>query len=867
MRKKIAKIFLILAMIFAVPFGASAFSQITNYSHIKTGVVNYASEWTTYLPANIRNQVLEWEAHHFDIVDSGLDLTMYNPNAIWGIYKDNAFVYPTEIPAIRTFADSNGFNFEDILLHMKTDYQVSSSYAWTNQTNGMDMFDVFEGANGILLQNGSTFVDETTQAYNATTADVPITDKILFGYGEPFAEINFNLSTVAAGGVNIFWEYWNGSGPDGGWNALNLSSDTTNALTQNGKVTFVPPADWIRTTENGSQSKWWVRAVAVGGTTKPIATKIYGDNWMATDGTNNCRGWDETDPNILNKGLGELEYNPTPATASSAKFRYQARVTGIQGWGATFGNPANIQNGKRTFAQYLTSYILKNVQGTNYNSTFFDDAETSPAIISPANEVANESDYTDSHTGTYVQEKIAQTQEEASEINLSLPKLIIGKNTTSSAMAYVGDWSLHENLFQAISTGSESFNVGATVSFDQYLHANNPTDIAGVFMIGDTYPDMNKDTNSNWYFWDRGNRGPLSALTAYYMGANPNTYFAYNSLGWSYYETDDFIYYSSNSTTLTQDLIADSSSATKNIYGNDFSAFPTTGTLELKIGDSSDTEVLSSFTKKSSTWLQTTVPIHFNHSVGEKIQFAVRAHQAADTIPLDGSVTRYANTFPAVYYNIGAPDSNGQNGGSRNLDWIDGSTLSWANGADQFVQQTLDTSTAVNVTTSTLAITGTKWGDSTKVRFVGQNLPAPLSQNTTYWLTNTADGSAKIAATSSDAYSASVGVVGHTINLTSAGLGTFQIYRVGQNIWRRDYTNAIILHRPAQWNSSAAEYNTYSMPIDLGGTYYPLKADGTLASPITSISLRTGEGAILIKASAVSSDKTAPAAPSGLSVQ
>ena len=36
---------------------------------------------------------------------------------------------------------------------------------------------------------------------------------------------------------------------------------------------------------------------------------------------------------------------------------------------------------------------------------------------------------------------------------------------------------------------------------------------------------------------------------------------------------------------------------------------------------------------------------------------------------------------------------------------------------------------------------------------------------------------------------------------------------------------------------------------DLGGTYRPLRADGTLGDPVTSVSLRNGEGAILVQAS------------------
>lgn len=69
-----------------------------------------------------------------------------------------------------------------------------------------------------------------------------------------------------------------------------------------------------------------------------------------------------------------------------------------------------------------------------------------------------------------------------------------------------------------------------------------------------------------------------------------------------------------------------------------------------------------------------------------------------------------------------------------------------------------------------------------------------------------------------------------------------------QDVWRRDYTNAVVLHRPATWSSNISEYDTASVPISLNATYYPLSADGFTGAGITSIALRTGEGAILMKA-------------------
>ena len=67
-------------------------------------------------------------------------------------------------------------------------------------------------------------------------------------------------------------------------------------------------------------------------------------------------------------------------------------------------------------------------------------------------------------------------------------------------------------------------------------------------------------------------------------------------------------------------------------------------------------------------------------------------------------------------------------------------------------------------------------------------------------------------------------------------------------VWRRDYTNCIVLYRPGYYNSTVTEYTTPSNPIALGGTYYLLAADGSTGPAITTIQLRTQEGAILMKA-------------------
>ncbi len=70
-------------------------------------------------------------------------------------------------------------------------------------------------------------------------------------------------------------------------------------------------------------------------------------------------------------------------------------------------------------------------------------------------------------------------------------------------------------------------------------------------------------------------------------------------------------------------------------------------------------------------------------------------------------------------------------------------------------------------------------------------------------------------------------------------------------VYARQYAYALVLYKPlsstdngsANGTTADATATTYS----LNGTYRPLNADGTLGMPVTSVTLRNGEGAILIK--------------------
>jgi hypothetical protein len=70
-------------------------------------------------------------------------------------------------------------------------------------------------------------------------------------------------------------------------------------------------------------------------------------------------------------------------------------------------------------------------------------------------------------------------------------------------------------------------------------------------------------------------------------------------------------------------------------------------------------------------------------------------------------------------------------------------------------------------------------------------------------------------------------------------------------IYQRDYEKALVLYKPLSYargsKASPSLDDETATSHDLKGTYRPLAADGSLGQPVTSISLRNGEGAILVK--------------------
>lgn len=116
--------------------------------------------------------------------------------------------------------------------------------------------------------DGTTFVDETTDANSSGNADWTIFpsseaagDYAAIGFTKPFTKLVFDYANGTAGvGGAVTWEYWNGSA----WTALTNVTDNTTGFTASVadtlSVSWTEPTDWAKRVLSSGKSLYYVRA-------------------------------------------------------------------------------------------------------------------------------------------------------------------------------------------------------------------------------------------------------------------------------------------------------------------------------------------------------------------------------------------------------------------------------------------------------------------------------------------------------------------------------------------------------------------------------------------------------------------------------
>jgi len=151
--------------------------------------------------------------------------------------------------------------------------------------NGDIRWDVWDDITSCFFNNGTSgFVDETTDANNATINDVQLPpvqtsdpgDAIYFGSTNKFSLVQVKYSTAGSySGGTSDWEYWNGSA----WSSLTITDPTSkfSASANTYELVFTPPDDWEYTTVNSVEGffirlNYSVAATSV--TTQPLGDEM-----------------------------------------------------------------------------------------------------------------------------------------------------------------------------------------------------------------------------------------------------------------------------------------------------------------------------------------------------------------------------------------------------------------------------------------------------------------------------------------------------------------------------------------------------------------------------------------------------------------
>jgi len=788
-------------------------SESSGLSHIKTNITVYLNNrlqapemkaWIDPRPTSIKTSAT----------------TPYNFTTKQYFYLDvyvlSSFGQATEYV---DYLKANGWVYEPTFVHAKTDYtSANANLTWLQS----DKFDRFENANGVMrTADDIVYTDLTATAYSGSVTWQNI---MYIGYELPFDQVNLIIS-ASGNGIVRTWEYWNGVT----WSTL-LVKDGTNTFASSGQVGFTPPSDWAIKVINGSRRKYFVRCRITAATTSPVTSAVKGDTWL-NGSVQAARGWNASDANIVNAGT-ELEYNPTPPAGSSAKFPYQARITA---WSNNhfIMNPGNVQGGVRPWSQYVAS-VFKTKHALGFES-FGDD-------MGGGYPLSANNDFVGTATDWDTQMK-AHINEFVTSYHATYPNGIIGGNYYTTSRFPYTDFAYLEATSIASRPGSNlpyATNLNYD-NFDPSIIPYNPPDARvgsnlppkfGVIIQTDLYDDLWPQFHVNVQ-WDRSNRGPMTALAKHYILQNDNTVFEYQTQTGFIYDHIDAVFYldPTKRANLTSALTADA--------------------------------VMKTITHSGTTATAVTVTPH-GWSTGDSIKIT-----DANPLEYNGifSIT-VVNPTTFTYTMLSTPTTDATFAGqqyksSRNIYGTDFSQFPSGTINIKIDDEVLRCSKVNNTTLLLTKPIYSLHNVGSTIRFSEIKYQAQGGsyriKDVHYWAKWFPAIETNVGLPDLNGYNAGVR------NLTWITGPTCGNGRA--DVWRRDYTNAIILLRTAHPyggmsnNPILCDQNDWRTPIDLGGTYYSLAADGTTGPAITTISLRAGEGAILMKSPLTGSPTTSPLPP------
>jgi hypothetical protein len=235
-----------------------------------------------------------------------------------------------------------------------------------------------------------------------------------------------------------------------------------------------------------------------------------------------------------------------------------------------------------------------------------------------------------------------------------------GANTADVNLAKSGQMFLTEtgNLtFGSFRYPTRAYNAGAG-AWDDYAPAANPgCATRQLAAIGDTQSEFTT-SDGFWYSWDRSNRGPMTALAAFYIHTNECTDLFYTTSGANLYlGSDDYTYWNAvPEFTLTQDLQADTASGVKYVYAN-FGSWA--GGEAVKIGTTGEYLSLTRVSGDVAPYsrMQTTEAVRFTYPAGSTSVWRLfKSNLGYEAMPPLSQIYSFGLYFPAMDIDVGVPD-------------------------------------------------------------------------------------------------------------------------------------------------------------------------------------------------------------------
>ena len=295
-----------------------------HYSHIRIAELAYSGNPMGAFEQNLLRNSVDLVVPNTSYLST---IQSASPNTPQLIYSNVSNLYQGLLADWLRYADSHGVSRELAFYH------VTRSTAFTGTSPSSQPVNWLWGAYQTVP--GGTTTDVTSAArggrnFNVTFGAAGTTTAL--GYLEKFRELNVSLVSGAAAGWTGVWEYAaavDAAGNPTAWKALTLGQDGTNGLSQSGRITFDPPADWVKASIGGSDRLFYTRFRVTSGAAAqgPELKTVFGRDYVGANGTITgvIPAFDSAADANGDGYLNDAEF-ATRETGEDARFAYESRL-------------------------------------------------------------------------------------------------------------------------------------------------------------------------------------------------------------------------------------------------------------------------------------------------------------------------------------------------------------------------------------------------------------------------------------------------------------------------------------------------------------------------------------------------------------